>query len=251
MSELLKKELKKRTQEILSELGVSDCDVKFIDFSKVARDPYKKAQGYDPEYHARLDNIKRVIEINTNMLLQNKFFQWRNWDNIIAHEIGHLILNTPKVIVKQSDDNVGLVLARYQYELYNITQDMTIPNHILPDKYTSFDFSQIEPWKRYSEVIGKVRDSETRWGLHLGLVIKLPYYYGYGNYDSGVEGRRILREVNQILIQEPVLKSIASDTEYLVKPFAKGKDCRERDLQTLVNQGFEYFRIWAIDQGKW
>ena len=62
---------------------------------------------------------------------------------------------------------------------------------------------------------------------------------------------RILREVNRILIQEPVVRSIASDTERLVKPFAEGDDCRESNLQRLVDLGFEYFRLWAMNQGKW
>ena len=60
-----------------------------------------------------------------------------------------------------------------------------------------------------------------------------------------------MREVNRILIQEPVLRSIAYDTERLVKPFAKGKDSRGTDLQRLIDQGFEFFRFWVASQGKW
>ncbi len=85
----------------------------------------------------------------------------------------------------------------------------------------------------------------TRWRLQFGIVEKLPFYYGYGHYDSGEEGTHILSEVNRILIQEPFLRSIASDTEYLVKPFAKRKDSREMNLQTLVDQGSRYFRYWV------
>lgn len=71
------------------------------------------------------------------------------------------------------------------------------------------------------------------------------------NYDSDEEGTRILRKINQILIQEPIIKSIASDTERLVKPFAERKDSKETDLQRLVDQGFEFFRFWVVSQGKW
>jgi len=251
MPESVIKELSKRASKILSELGVTDCDVIFTDFSEVARDPLKKAQGYHPEYRAHCDPTTRVIEINSARLHDDDFSHWRNWDNIIAHEVGHIILNAPTVMTRISDDNIGLVLARYQFELYNIAQDMTIPNHILPENYTDFDLSRIKPWGRYSEIVGKVRDAETRFGLQLGFVEKVPFYYGYGHYDSGEEGIRILREVNQILIQEPDLRSIASDTERLVKPFAEGKDSRETDLQKLVNQGFNYFEFWIRSQGKW
>ena len=251
MTGSLKKELSKRASEILSELGVTDCDVIFTDFSEIARDPIKKAQGYHPEFHAHCDPIGKVIEINTAMLQKQNLFHWRNWDNIFAHEVGHIILNTPGIITRQSDDYVGLVLARYQFELYNMAQDLTIPLHILPEKYTDFDLSRITPWRRYSEVIDQVRDSDTRWGLQLGIVEKLPFYYGYGQYDSGEEGARILREVNRILIQEPVLRSIALDTKRLVKPFTMGKDSRETDLQRLVDQGFEFLRLWIASQGKW
>lgn len=211
----------------------------------------KKAQGYHPEFRAHCDPITRVIEINSATLQNDDFSHWRNWDNIIAHEVGHIILNTPTVVTRVSDDHIGLVLARYQFELYNIAQDLTIPNHILPEKYADFDLSRIKPWGRYSEVIGKVRDAETRWGLQLGFVEKVPFYYGYGHYNSGIEGMRILREVNQILIQEPVLKAIASDTGRLVKPFSEGKDSRETDLQRLVDLGLTYFIFRVRSQGKW
>ena len=251
MSESLQIELSKRASEILSELGVTDCEVIFTDFSEIACDPLKKAQGYHPEYHAHNDPNTRVIEINTATLHKTDLSHWRTWDNIIAHEVGHIILNTPMVMTRASDDRIGLALARYQFELYNIAQDMTIPHHIIPEKYTNFDLSKIKPWTRYSEVITQVRDSDTRWQLHLGFIEKFPLYYGYGNFDSGVEGSRILKEVNRILIQEPILKSIASDTERLVKPFAEGKDSRETDLQKLVDQGFEFFRFWIASQGKW
>lgn len=251
MSVSLKKELSKLASEILSELGVTKCNVVFSDFSQIARDPLKKAQGYHPEYRARCDSTTRVIEINTATLQNIDFSHWRNWDNIFAHEAGHMILNTPMVNIQTSDDNVGLALTRYQFELYNIAQDLTIANHILPKKYTDFDLSRIKPWERYSEVIGKVRDAETRFGLQLGFLVKLPFYHGYGNYDSGEEGTRILREVNRVLLHESPLQSIASDTERLVKPFAKGQDCRKIDLQRLVDRGFEFFRLWAAFLSKW
>ena len=251
MPDSLKKELSKRVSEILSELGVTDCDVIFTDFSEIARDPLKKAQGYHPEYRAYCDPNSRVIEINTETFQNDDFSHWRNWDNIIAHEVGHIILDTPTVMTRISHNPTGLILARYQFELYNIAQDLTIPNHLLPEKYTDFDLSKISPWERYCEVIGRVRDAETRWGLQLRFVQKLPFYYGYGHYDSGEEGNRILREVNRILIQEPVVRPIASDTERLVKPFSEGKDSRETNLQRLVDQGFEYFRLWVASQGKW
>ena len=169
----------------------------------------------------------------------------------IARAVGHIILNTPIVNAKTSDDYIGLSLTRYQFELYNIAQDLTIPRHVIPQKYTDFDLSKFKPLMRYTEALNKVRNADTRFGLQLGMIDKLPLYYGYGHYDSGEEGKRILREMNQILIQEPVLNSIAFDTERLVKPFAKGKDCRETDLQILVDQGFEFFRFWVASQGKW
>ena len=125
MSESLKVKVLKRASEILSELGVTDCDVIFTDFSKVARDPLKKAQGYHPKWRAHCDSTTRIIEINTVRLQDDDFSHWRNWDNIIAHEVGHIILNTPPVMTQVSEDHVGLVLARFQFELYNIAQDMT------------------------------------------------------------------------------------------------------------------------------
>ena len=75
MSDSLKQDISKRASEILSELGVTDCDIIFTDFSEVARDPLKKAQGYHPEYRAYCTPSTRVIEINS-ATLQNDDFMW-------------------------------------------------------------------------------------------------------------------------------------------------------------------------------
>ena len=233
------------------ELNVNECEVVFVDFKEIAQDPLKIAQGYNPDYRAHSDATKKIIEFNTASFQNSDFSHWRNWDNIIAHEVGHLILNTPMVMTRMSDNYIGHALARYQFELYNIAQDLTIPHHILPKKYTDYDYTKIVPWKRYSRALRKVRDVESRFKLKLALIEKFPLYYGYGHYCSGEENKRILREENQILIQEPILKTIASDTERLVKPYTRGKDSRDTDLQRLVDQGFENLRFWLASQGKW
>jgi hypothetical protein len=99
MSESLKQKLLKRASEIFAELGISDFKIIFSDFSEIGKDPIKKAQGYHPEYHARCDPEHKVIEINTAIIQDEDLSHWRTWDNILAHEAGHVILNTPMVTI--------------------------------------------------------------------------------------------------------------------------------------------------------
>lgn len=239
------------SKQVFIDLEIPEVSIEFNDFKEIARDPVKKAQGYDHNLHARVDNIRNVIEINTQMLNNSIFYHWRNWDNIIAHEAGHLVINAPIVNASHSPDYVGYSLMRYQYELYNIAQDMTIPNCILPKKYTDFDLTQINPLTRYSEVRKKVRTSDGHWSLQLELVKKLPFWYAYGHYDKGVQGKRILNEIDRIVQRERAISSIARDTDRLVKPYSEGRDCRHEDLQKLVDKGLEYFRMWTAMQGRW
>ena len=246
----MEQELFERTRKILSELKVSDCEIKFIDFAEKARDPSLFAQGYNPEFLARADNIKNVIEINTVKIHNPNFMHWRNWGNILAHEVGHLIINAPEVDARYGKDLIGYRLLEYQHALYSIAQDMTIPHHILPSKYTSFDLSQINPWDRYSKGKNQVKDIETRWAFRLALAVRLPCWYAYGHYDKGSEGRRILLEIDRIVQQEPLLRYIASATEDLIKPYAEGLDCRNTDLQRLVEKGFQSFKLWVDTKGK-
>ncbi|MCB2141283.1 hypothetical protein KQH27_01085 [bacterium] len=238
-------------ERIFNELDLPNVTLEFNDFQEISRDPIKKAEGYDSTLHAKVKNIKQVVEINTRMLNSTNFYHWRNWENILAHEAGHIIIDTPMVNASHSPDYVGMSLMRYQYELYNIAQDMTIPNCILPKKYTNFDLSRINPIKRYSEARKKVRTPNEVWSLKLELVKKLPFWFAYGHYDKGDQGKRILNEIDRIVSKEKDISSIAHDTERLVKPYSEGRDCRNENLQTLVNKGLEYFKMWTVMQGKW
>jgi hypothetical protein len=198
-----------------------------------------------------INTVSKIIDINTRKINDTNFLHWKNWENIIAHEIGHLIINPPIIEAKTTTGILGSALLSYQYELYNIAQDMSIHNHVIPKKYINFDFSQINPLKRYYEANRKMKDENTRWDLHLGLVQRFPFWYDYGHYASKNEGKRILREIERVVQRELKIGQIARDTERLVKPFALGKDCRQIDLQGLTNQGLEYFRMWVSSLGKW
>lgn len=128
---------------------------------------------------------------------------------------------------------------------------MTIHNHIVPSKYTDFNLSHIQPWSRYIVANQQVKNREMRWGLRVGLVEKLPLWFAYGHYSKNDEGRRIISEVDRVLQREPYIKSIALETERLVKPYSKGLDCRKTNLQGLVDKGFQYFRYWAASHKIW
>jgi hypothetical protein len=247
----LEEKIKGKITRILDELKAPHCEVKFTDFLELSREPLMKAQGYNPEYHAKIDTEKKIIEINTIKLGNNDFLHWKNWDNIISHEIGHLILNPPVVNVSNPEGPIGSAALGYQYGLFNIAQDMTIHNHIIPSKYTDFDLSNIKPWSKYSEANLQVKNRELRWGLRLGLVEKLPLWFAYGHYDKNREGKRIISEIDRVLQREQNIKSIALETERLVKPYSMGLDCRKTNLQGLVDNGFQFYRFWAASHKIW